>query len=470
MTDETEKYLETMFSVCENESELKHILKKAETPVSGWMPILIQRLFKEDTSEKALILVKQLVTKYDSKFSVHISEAVKAVATTTPQNLQFISNDVMQLWMFQCCCTSQINVHTNLLEAFESLIEVNDRSVRPAISHMTGIWKQQRDQPGNPTTSSIVCIRCATLFLHAINIVGDAALEIGKQMGTSHLLFDMIRSEEDPLLQLSVLDLFPQVFDQRKIPDATREWMSQDELTTIIFKLLEDPIVGGASMQYLGLVAKFDDPNIVRTLFQHILAVGPTANESERLQIVHALSNLAQASTEILELVLSDKELRKCWWDLSRTSVPKLQAAILSSIAETLGVPQNTNSSVLLRMYAAIGQDNAADDSTTAWMLKKYAHSPMPELRIASYTLWISLTQIPGGCTLLATSSGFMDLIISGEREASFDGRVAKFELLTMFHQHSKGFLASEIGKKVDEQLRLGPHGMKAQRWDVATE
>jgi hypothetical protein len=293
---------------------------------------------------------------------------------------------------------------------------------------------------------------------------------MGKQTRATALLSQMVGSEQDPLLQLSVLDLFTQVFDHQNIPEATREWMGQEALITLVVNLLDDPIVSGAGMQYLGLVAKFRDPNILKILFQHIRDIGPTTNEFERLQIVHTLSNLAQSSPESLELILRDRELRKSWWDLSRTSIPKLQAAILSSIARNLGAPHNTNAPLLLRMYSLIGQDHATDDSTTSWMLQKFVCSPMPELRIASFTVWISLAQIPGGCSLLATSSRFMDLMVSGEREASNDARIAKFELLKSFHQRSKGFLATGIVKKLDEQLKLGPHGMKSQRWDVATE
>eukprot|EP00980_Cylindrotheca_fusiformis_P030498 scaffold24918_cov142-Cylindrotheca_fusiformis.AAC.1 len=127
------------------------------------------------------------------------------------------------------------------------------------------------------------------------------------------------------------------------------------------------------------------------------------------------------------------------------------------------------DASSLLRLYTLIGQDHHAE-STTGWIVQKFANSPMLELRIASYTVWISLAQIPGGCTLLATSSGFMNIMTSGDREASGDARLAKFELVQNFHEQAKGFLSEDIVKRLEEQLLLGPHGMKVQRWDVATE
>jgi len=245
--------------------------------------------------------------------------------------------------------------------------------------------------------------------------------------------------------------------------------MSQKDVTTTIVRILEDPIVGGAAMQYLALAAQFEDPHVLPTLLNFIRSVGPTTNESERLQVVHALSYLSQHSSEILGSILQDGELRCAWWDVTRTSVPKLKAAILSSIAQTLGNPGITDAPLLLRLYSLIGPDNSAG-STTAWLLQKFATGPMPELRIAAFAAWTSLARIPGGCTLLATSSGFVDLMVNGTRESSHDARSAKFELLESFLGHSGGFLPADTAKKLEENLALGPHGMKTQRWDVAAE
>jgi hypothetical protein len=169
MSDESliEEFVDKLLSICEKEdtSELKKILQQSESPISRWTPTLIQRLFQTDTSEKALRVVTRLVAIDDSKFSIHISEAVKAIATTSPQILSSISNNVIQVWMFQLCCTSQISVHLNLMKAFESLIEVHQDNLQLAMTHLTSIWKEKRD-------NSIISIRCATAFLQAIKITG----------------------------------------------------------------------------------------------------------------------------------------------------------------------------------------------------------------------------------------------------------------------------------------------------------
>jgi hypothetical protein len=462
MVNESAELLQKLFSACEKKaSEAEKILEQSSLPLSSWIPDLIRQLFAKETSQKALSLVRALVTINDAKYSLPISEAVRTVSQQKKHDLS-ISDDLMQVWMFQMCCTSQVSVHSNLLEAFQSATQLQG-IVQLAMPYLVAIWKQQ----GND--NAIVSIRCSAVFLNAIKLVGDVALDLGKELGATHLLVQLIQNEEDPLSQLSALDLFPQVFpNSGDIPAATRDWMSQSNLTTAVVKMLEDPIVGGAAMQYLALVANLG-PKILQTLCDYIRSVGPTTNELERLQIVHALSSLAQSSSDTLDFILQDGELRNAWWDISRMSIPKLKAAILSSIAQTLQHQQNTNAPSLLRLYTLVGQDHS-HESTTAWILQKFANSPMEELRIASYTVWISLAQIPGGCTLLATSSGFMNLMIAGQRELSGDARLAKFELLEKFHEHAKGFLSGDIVKKLEQELLLGPHGMKVKQWEVATE
>mmetsp|Transcript_843 Transcript_843/g.1618 ORF Transcript_843/g.1618 Transcript_843/m.1618 type:complete len:464 (-) Transcript_843:46-1437(-) len=463
MTDSSIEFLQRLSDSCEaSAEEAKEILNEpAASPVSSWIPRLIAQLFAKETSGRALTVIKVLVANDDAKYSPTIAAEVKRKCFHTPAETLFISPQVVQLWIYQLCCTSRVGVHTNLLDAYKVIAQLQG-IVQLAIPNLVGVWKE--------STNSIVAIRCATLYLCTVKLCGDSAFELGKELGATNLLLKLIKKDDDPLTQLSVLDLFPQIFKTTgEIPAAQRAWMSLKDVTATILKILEDPIVSGASMQYLALVAQFDDPHVLPALLNFIRSVGPTTSESERLQVVHALSSLSQCSSEMMECILQDSELRCAWWDVTRTSVPKLKAAILSSIAQTLRHPQNTNAPLLLRLYTLIGQDNSAE-STTAWMLQKFATSPIPELRIAAYTTWISLAQIPGGCTLLAMSSGFMDLVVEGMRESSHDARLAKFEVLNSFNEHASGFLSADIAKKIKQNLALGPHGMKTQRWDVATD
>ena len=496
MTDDIDDFVDSLMKVCcktdketsssSSSSELEQLLEQSSSSssssssplVSIWIPRLIQRLFNETTSKEALTVVTTLVSCNDVKYSLPISESVNHYyyqhnnqdQTTTTS---FISNEVLQVWIYQLCCTSQISVHSNLLSGLLLALPQQQQNNNPQtllhviMSNLVTIWRNQQQRDNN----SIVTIRCATTFLRITKVLGDKAFQCGKEEGAVDLLRQMIGNKNDPLLQLSALDLFPQTFDnlhQSPIPITTREWMAS-QASMIITNVLDDPIVGGAAMQYLGLVATLEDEHVLQSLFQYIRKVGPTANESERLRIVHVLRNLAQSSPKLLELILQDRDLKNAWWDFSRVGVPKLQAAILTSVAQTVSAPQTTNAPLLLRMYTSIGLDNGAE-STTAWMVQKFSRSPMTELKIASFHLWSCLCMVTGGTTILASNPGFMDVVVvHGERESSHDARLARYELLEAFHNHAKGFLAAPIVKKLDEQLQLGPHGIKAQRWDVAT-
>lgn len=464
MIDSAIEFLQRLNDSCEaSVEETKKILNEpGASPIFRWIPGLIAQLFAKETSERTLSVIKVLVAIDDAKYSPTIADEVKRICFHEPVDNLFISPQVVQLWIYQLCCSSHVNVHANLLDAYKVVAELQG-VVQLAIPNLIAIWE------ASGSTNSIVAIRCATLYLCTVKLCGDSAFDLGQELGATDLLLKLMKADNDPLTQLSVLDLFPQVFETTDdIPAAQRAWMSQKDVAATVLKSLEDPIVGGASMQFLALVAQFDDPNVLPTLLNFIRSVGPTTSETERLQAIHALSSLSQCSSELMECILEDSELRCAWWDVRRTSVPKLKAAILSSIAQTLRHPQNTNAPLLLRLYTLIGQDNSAE-STTAWILQN-ARSPMEELRIASYTVWIALAQIPGGCTLLAMSSGFMDLVVKGTRESSHDARLAKFELLESFDEHASGFLSADIVKIIKQNLTLGPHGMKTQRWDVATE
>eukprot|EP00980_Cylindrotheca_fusiformis_P017832 scaffold5649_cov130-Cylindrotheca_fusiformis.AAC.7 len=315
MADESSSFLAKLVSACEKDnSEAKEILQQQSSlPLSSWIPDLIRQLFSKESSEKALAVVRTLVTINDAKYSLPISEAVKDTIQRNGSDLS-ISDSVMQVWMFQMCCTSQVRVHSNLLEAFQSAIHLQG-SVQLAIPHLAAIWKQQGKE------NAIVSVRCATVFMNAVKLAGGVALDIGKELGVTDLSVQLILNGDDPLSQLSALDLFPQVFENPSdIPCGMRVWMSQESLTSSIVNLLDDPTVGGAAMQYLALIVKLDDAKVLRNLCDYIRSVGPTTNELERLQVVHALSNLAQSSSDALSYILQDKELRCAWWDVSRTS------------------------------------------------------------------------------------------------------------------------------------------------------
>jgi hypothetical protein len=193
--------------------------------------------------------------------------------------------------------------------------------------------------------------------------LGDVAYHVCAKKGATDLLLQMLLSaENDPPLQLSILDLMVQECSSSAtapLQVVTSDWLTSTSWTRPVIQLLQDPLLGGTAMQYLAMTCTLgvEDADrrlaLVQTaLFQYIREVGATTSESDQLPIVQALSQMATSSPQV---VLEDPQLRHAWWDMSRLSSPKLQAAILSSVAQFL---QNSRSPTL-RHYALLGPDDA---------------------------------------------------------------------------------------------------------------
>lgn len=146
--------------------------------------------------------------------------------------------------------------------------------------------------------------------------------------------------------------------------------------------------------------------NLRTRVLQKIEENGVLSSEAERLAVVKALAQMSKSvpSGVMDVIVLKNETLRCAWWDMSRLSSPKLQAAILSSVAQVLTslAPQSQSSSLAsspehsddlstigTKLYSFLARDNqATTTSSTDWLFTKYSKSPIPELRIATYVVF----------------------------------------------------------------------------------
>jgi hypothetical protein len=468
--------------------------------MNAWMDELARQLLQEETSNAALLVVGALVQLDVQKYLLPIATSVRNRVSQPQQRQQqqqtndlYVSDALLQVWMQQLTLTSQVAVHEQLLQALlECVKRLGPKVLEPSMFQLVTIWKEQQLASSNSKEASIVTVRCATVMMEHIDQLGDVALHVCQAHGAMPLLVQMMESVSDPLLQLSVLDLFPEHLTASNLQVATKEWLTSTELAQPILHLLDDPLLSGAAMSYLSLVCSAPTTSSVdedqyetrlaplrQALLQHISELGPTTAEADRLQIVQALSCMAKANApRSVSLILQTPSVRLAWWDMRRISSPKLQAAILSSIAQVLAAAKSNDKSMDgLQLYSLLAQDNGYPESTTtAWMYTKYVRSPMPELRIASYAIWTAVASLSGGTTTLTTSLDFTQWLLQEDdgrqqrREATSDARVAKYELLKTIAQHSQGFLAKELETKLDKLLKLGPHGMNPMQWDVAVE
>jgi hypothetical protein len=302
--------------------------------------------------------------------------------------------------------------------------------------------------------------------------LGDVVLS---EHGTT-LLCAMLQHQQDPLLQLSVLDLFPQHFATSFQPN-TIAWLTSSNFVNPIFNMLEDPLLAGAALQCASWIATLEDTDDTAALIPRQRVVqyireemGVTTSESDRLAVVHALVQLSSIPRLLDQVILKDELLRSSWWDMRRLSSPKLQAAILSSIAQVLSGLSSTHATTGIRLYTYLAVDNhESGTSTTEWLGKKYSKSPMPELRIATYAVWSAMARLgSAGVTVLSTSAEFWNPLLEGPRETTTDARVAKFDLIHTLYESSKGFLAKSFQTKLEKLIALGPHGIPTGTYDVA--
>lgn len=466
--NDTKQFLQKLLEACGEKQQLKLVVdQETQPPISSWMDELVARLLQSETCDQMLQLVVALVQVDPAKYLLPLSKSVAAkVANEKPVH---VSDSLLQVWISQMVFTDQVSVHTNLSEALVLLVVKQNNLTEPAMTQLVQVWKMSSQDNNDKKQASILAVRCATVVIQCIDKLGDAAFHIFKQLRATDSIVEMIRDSSDPLMQLSVLDLFPQYMHQQQtIQIATREWLEKD-LAKPCIEFLEDPLLSGAALQFLGLVSSSEMAQ--QALLGHVREMGTITSESERLQVVHALAQVANYSNHGLQLILEDATLRSAWWgELSRLSSPKLQAAILSSVRMLL--ERDSAKPHGMKMFTCLGRDNNNDFTNipTQWLFSRYCKSPMPELRIASYGILEQVAGLPGGTNLLATCSDFMEWMLQGQREATSDARVAKFELIQAFYQNAQGFLASELSVKLKKIVEMGPHGQVPQRWDVAME
>ena len=119
--------------------------------------------------------------------------------------------------------------------------------------------------------------------------------------------------------------------------------------------------------------------------------------------------------------------------------------------------------------------DNNHQHNTTEWVFQKYLSTPLPELRIAAYTLWTTaLSKIPNAFLLLFHSLPPTFAAWLQKREITHDAREAKYELVLAFQKHCNHNSnhneamtgVPKLPQLLERQVKLGAHGLEPHRWD----
>jgi hypothetical protein len=400
-------------------------------------------------------------------------------------------------------------------------------------------WKKYYD------SNSIASIRCATFMIRCISHLDNNndnndndgpdssnVLTKIKSNGGFDLLLNMLNDFNDPLQQLSLLDCLIEEFDKSDDIDANddanananananddavsaindnnnnnksntsnsqhvMDWLSSPEMMSPILQYLKDPLLCDAALRYVGMLSTMKSKEI-NIVFDHIKSLGkvPT-NEIERLPIIRALSQaatIASSSSSIaaesesenedtpLDIILKDPILRSCWWDISRVSQSKLQAAVLISISLTLpkitAITSSSKVAKVTKLYKLIGSDNTNERETTLdWLLnKKFIKSSIIEIRIATYSLLASIFRcVPDACKMEfnidqnVKESIIELLLMDRDRENTVNSQKAKYDLLESFMNNIMDEVVTDkkILKQFHDKISLGPHGRKSHRYE----
>jgi Proteasome non-ATPase 26S subunit len=353
---------------------------------------------------------------------------------------------------------------------------------------LVAIWQESlTNMAGNRTKNSTISVRCATTAVALLSI-DDAWMMVGTQYKAVDMLSSMLTMSEDPLLQMSVLDILEGIANKMvtdKLENTRWLWRP-----TIIHPLVKmagdqeseaDPILGGPAILVLTAFCQMTHTvtgdvswtmDLMFDLLQSLRKF-EVNSESDRLICVNALASLACMSDDSLTKILREDQFRQTWLNLS-TAQPKLKAALIMSVAHVIqpsivtGSTARSPPSNAMQLYAALGQVN--HDLQTTQLLMNMAKSPVLETRLAVYTLWRGVAMLPTGSQVLLMEPGFVDFLLE-RTDTTKDSKQAKYDLVeAVYNSPVRSLLADGIVDKLKKHVQQGPFYAETVSWDLATE
>jgi len=490
---------------------LKSVMKEIQNHSLALVEVLVPILFETDATsngtlvspEEALSLIGCLVSVDAATYLKPVSRAVKVEATlrSASEKQMAVSPELLGVMITQLN-GEDVQVSSNATEALVACCRKLGPAVsEPCMQSLTQSWHASwdtRDQ--DKTTASTICVRYASTVIDLVSL-SDQLMASAVSNGAAQLLLEMINYDQDPLLQMSVLDLLEHMATTHPMHVHRAHWLSSETVLQPLLALSgagtadelgdPNPILGGPALRLLSAICRlgqrdttvFDQGGKNALLgfhraLQNFQAVA--RGELDRLALVDAISSFASASPEALDLVLKDPATREAWLSLS-VAQPKLKAVILTSVAMVIdpaperdangdivtaaNVPTTEDAMRLFSMVGEINSKHAAD------IVLSVAKSPIPETRLAAYNLMRAVAKTSTGAQVLMSNPEFNRLVIDREGENTKDGREAKYEIVrAIMASPVKSLLAEDIVKSLERILAQGPHHVEPIRPELATE
>jgi Proteasome non-ATPase 26S subunit len=360
----------------------------------------------------------------------------------------------------------------------------------------------------DPAASTMV-IRCATLTVDLV-VQNDRAMQMARDAAALDVLLQLFQvTAGDPLLQLSVLELFQTLASTRPRHALRARWLLSDAVTQPFLRVAgiasadgeeeveADAYLQGPALRILASLCSCISTatqgtegnlpgirdGLVHDLLRALRSFDVTGGELDRLSFIDAVSSLASTSPVALHRILDDAMLRETWLNLS-VAQPKLKSAILVSLAHVIDpeeggpiVPDSLTNEDRMKLYAALGMVNRGPnhaDSTE--LLLHLVGSPIPEIRYGVYRLWqaVAKNSLGGQVLLTHPSQQFFDFLMSSSDrmiESTYEGRILKYAIVEAIYQNAtlQQLVSNDIVQQLQQCLARGPHYKTVLSWDVVT-
>lgn len=461
------------------------------------------------TYEQALEILVLLATFDPSRYLKPASRIMKNYILASDLASLTLSDDLLTLMVSQISTNPDVELSDNLAESVVAFCDKErDTSSRlptlltrslTAISQAFQKAWDEKLQHKNPQQSSTSCVRCCAAIVMLCGLMTRREDDLlSKKRALDDCLLVILLDDNDPLLQMSALDLI----DQLTVARVTqREWLLSKKTLEPLFRMAgseEDephPILGGPTIRILSSICKVvakhsDDTNfdqndsssLLLTRFHHVLrnfTSGKT--ELDRLAQLDAISSFGVVSPKALEVILDDELIVSCWLSLS-VAQPKLISAILYSVAMVLNyhysnssdAPVGVKSDLCMRLFVMLGQINNKGDNGSMPLVLSHAKSPVTEIRLGAYELLESVCRksIFARAIFLNGSDLFEFLLNREGVETTVEGKEAKFKIVEAIFAQQKltSVMDSKLVKALETHIKQGPHYRHTQSWDVATE
>jgi hypothetical protein len=375
------------------------------------------------------------------------------------------------------------------------------RCVESVSSLWETVTKKIQNNPDQKRALSTVSVRCASTVVDLV-CLGDASMNAAVKAGSMDLVLGLVSDGDDPLMQMSALDLLEKMATTVPMHGSRAQWLFDRKVLNPLLEMAgstgsPDSICGGPSLRTLSAFCKLAHTRTPQEASSQFgLAADSellggfhralhcfeeqSSGENDRLAFVDAVSSWSSASPQALTLVIHDPLLREGWLSLN-VSQPKLKSVILYSVATCIDPPSQVDSSsdtvmafnvpsnqLSMRLFDCVGSVNGRDATD---VVLSAANASFAELRLGAYALLNAVAKRGMGAQVLLSHNSFYEFLVNRENESTKEGKEAKHAIVeAVLASDAKPLLANNIVSTLEKIAQQGPHYVNVASHELATE